>query len=116
VKTETEIADEELGFRQERRTRDQLRIAQGTQHQQPLYMCFMDFKKAFDLIFHDKLWVTMVNMGYTLHLIDLLPNHTGNSSLRSKYTARSLSEWFRVKKGARQGYVRLKADKIASLI
>jgi len=31
-------------------------------------MCFVDFKKAFDLISHDKLWVAMID----LHLIDLL--------------------------------------------
>ena len=40
--------------------------------QQPLYMCFVDFKKAFDSISHDKLWMTMMDMGYPLHLIDLL--------------------------------------------
>ena len=44
------------------------------EQQQPLYMCFVDFKKAFDSISisHDKLWVTMMDMGYLLHLIDLL--------------------------------------------
>jgi len=41
------------------------------EHQQPLYMCFVDFKKVFDSIFHDKLWVTMMDMGYPLHLIKL---------------------------------------------
>ena len=35
-------------------------------------MCFVDFKKAFDSISHDKLWVTMMDMGYPIHLIDLL--------------------------------------------
>jgi len=25
-------------------------------------MCFVDFKKAFDSISHDKLWVTMMDM------------------------------------------------------
>ena len=40
--------------------------AQGTEHQQPLYMCFVDFKKAFDSIFYDKFWVTMMDMGYPL--------------------------------------------------
>jgi len=34
------------------------------QHQQSLYMCFVDF--------HDKLWVTMMDMGYPLHVTDLL--------------------------------------------
>ena len=77
VKTETEIADEQAGFRQGRGTRDQitnLRILmhKAREHQQPLYMCFVDFKKAFDSISHDKLSVTMMHMGYPLHLIDLL--------------------------------------------
>jgi len=62
VKTETEIVDKHAGFRQGRGTRDQitnLRILmhKAREHQQPLYICFMDFKKAFDSISHDKLWV-----------------------------------------------------------
>ena len=53
VKTKTKIADEQVGFRQGRGTRDQitnLRILmhKACEHQQPLYMCFVDFKKAFD--------------------------------------------------------------------
>jgi len=32
----------------------------------------VDFKKAFDSISRDKLWVTMMDMGYPLHLIDIL--------------------------------------------
>ena len=60
VKTETEIAEEQAGFRQGRGTRDQitnLRILmhKAREHQQPLYMCFVDFKKAFDSVSHDKL-------------------------------------------------------------
>jgi len=39
-------------------------------HQQPLYI--VDFKKAFDSNSRDKLWVTMMDMGYPLHFIDLL--------------------------------------------
>ena len=56
VKTETETADEQAGFRQGMGTRDQitnLRILmhKAREHQQLLYnriMCFVDFKKAFD--------------------------------------------------------------------
>ena len=58
TKTEPEIADEQAGFRRGRGTRDQvnnLRIImqKARQHQQPLYMCFVDFKKAFDLVLHE---------------------------------------------------------------
>ena len=54
VKTETEIADEQAGFRQGRGTRDQitnLRILmhKAREHQQPLYMCFVDFKVDYKL-------------------------------------------------------------------
>jgi len=42
------------------------------EHQRPLYMCFVDYKKVFNSVNNDKLWVTMMDMGYLLHLIDLL--------------------------------------------
>jgi len=89
VKTETEIADEQAGFQQGRGTRDQitnLRILmhKAREHQQ-LYMCFVDFKKAFDSISHDKLWVTMMDMGYSLHLIDLLAKLYRKSILSTIY-------------------------------
>jgi len=55
VKTETEIADEQAGFRQGRGARDQitnLRILmhKAREHQQPLYVCYVDFKKALDFV------------------------------------------------------------------
>jgi len=106
VKPETEIADEQAEFRQGRRIRDQitnLRIlmhkARG--HQQPLHMCFVDFKKAFDSISHCKLWVTMMDMGYPLHLIDLLAK-LYRKQLAKVRVAGTLSEWFRVQKGVQQ--------------
>ena len=67
-------------------------------HEQPLYMCLMDFKKAFDSISHDKLLGTMIDMGYPLHLIDLLVKQ-----LVKVKVAGTLSEWFPGKKGVRRG-------------
>jgi len=77
VKTETEIADEQAGFRQGRGTRDQITnfrilMHKAHEHQQPhTCMCFVEFKKSFDSISHDNLWGLM-DMGYPLHLIDSL--------------------------------------------
>ena len=71
------------------------------EHQQPLCMCFVDFKKAFDSISHDKLWVTVMDIGYPLHLIDLLAKLYRKQLAKVKI-AGTLSEWFRVKKGVRQ--------------
>ena len=61
-------------------------------------MCFVDFKKAFDSISHDKLWITMMDMGYPLHLIDLLYR----KQLAKVKVAGTLSEWFPVEKGVRE--------------
>jgi len=74
------------------------------EHQQPLSMCFVYFKKAFDSISHDKLWVTMIDMGYPLHLIDLLAK-LHKKQLATVKVAGTLSEWFHVKRGVRQGCV-----------
>jgi len=65
------------------------------EQQQPLYMCFVDFKKAFDSISHDTLWVTMMEMRYPLHLIDLLAK-LYRKQLDKVKVAGTLSEWFRV--------------------
>jgi len=67
-------------------------------------MCFVDFKKAFDSLSHDKLWVTMMDMGYFLQLTDLLAKLYGKQLAKVK-VAGTLSEWFPVKKGVRQGCV-----------
>jgi len=77
VKTEMEIADKQAGFDKEggRDEITNLRIVmhKAREHQQPCTdMCFEDFKKAFDCMSCDKLWVTMMDMRYLLHLIDLL--------------------------------------------
>jgi len=76
-KTESELTDEQAGFRRGRGTRDQmtnLRILMENmnEHQQSLYMCFVDFTKAFDNITHEQLWVSITEIGYPAHIINLL--------------------------------------------
>ena len=58
------IAEEQAGFRAGRSTTEQifnLRILceKYLQHQQNLYHVFIDFKKAFDRVWHAALWATM---------------------------------------------------------
>jgi len=67
-------------------------------------MCFVDFKKAFDSISHDKLWVTLMDMNYPVHLTNLLAKLYRNQLAKVK-VAGTLSEWFRVMKDVRQGCV-----------
>ena len=60
-------------------------------------MCFVDFKKAFNSICHDKLWVTMMDMGYPLHLIDLLAKLYRKQLAKVK-VAGTLSKWLELRK------------------
>ena len=58
------IAEEQAAFRAGRSTTEQifnLRILgeKYLQHPQNLYYVFIDFKKAFDRVWHEALWATM---------------------------------------------------------
>ena len=67
LKPQAEISTEEqAGFRAERSTTEQifnLRFLNEKylQHQQDLYHVFIDFKRAFDRVWHAALWVTTVS-------------------------------------------------------
>ena len=37
--------------------------------QQPLFLCFIDYTKAFECVQHQKLWTVMRKMGFSTHLI-----------------------------------------------
>lgn len=71
---------------------------------QPLYLCFIDFAKAFDSVSHEKLWMTMLDMGYPPHIVQLLANLYRKQKAAVK-VAQVVSEWFQVRKGVRQGCV-----------
>ena len=78
-KLETEIAQEQAGFRPRRGTRDQITnlriiLEKAKERNQPLYLCFIDFTKAFDMVQHDQLWLVMLEMGFPPHLVQLLRN------------------------------------------
>src|ERR1700761_6144633 len=107
--TKQELPDEQAGFRPGRGTRDQITnlrvlMAKLLEHNQPLYMCFIDFQKAFDSVQHEKLWWAMLDMGYPPHLVNLLAN-LYKSQRASVRIAGVMSEWFSIRKGVRQGFV-----------
>ncbi len=64
---EGELSEMQAGFRKGRGTRDQIAnlrwIMETTREcQKELYMCFIDYSKAFDCVDHDKLWNTFMEM------------------------------------------------------
>ena len=73
------IDEEQAGFRVERCTREQifnLRILckKYLQHQQDIYYVFIDFKKAFDRIWHAALWATTKKYNISTNLIWVIKN------------------------------------------
>ena len=74
-----EIPDVQAGFRQGRGTRDQIAnihwiIEKAREFQKNIYLCFIDYAKAFDCVDHNQLWKILKEMGIPDHLTCLLRN------------------------------------------
>ena len=74
-----ELPDVQAGFRKGRGTRDQIAnicwiIEKAREFQKNIYLCFIDYVKAFDCVDHNKLWKILKEMGIPDHLICLLRN------------------------------------------
>ena len=73
------IAEEQAGFRTGRSTTEQifnLRILceRYLQHQQDLYHVFVDFRKAFDRVWHAAFWATMNHYNINAYTIRVIRN------------------------------------------
>jgi len=103
-----EIANEQAGFGQGWGTRDQIMNLRILMHKAVSpnnhSICALWTSRRRSTISHDKLWVTMMDMEYHLHLIDLLVKLYRKQLAKIK-VAGTLLEWFSVKKGVRQGCV-----------
>ena len=74
-----ELPDVQAGFRKGRGTRDQIAnilliMENATEFQTDIYLCFMDYAKAFDCVDHNQLWKILKEMGIPYHLTCLLRN------------------------------------------
>ena len=63
-----ELPDVSLGFTKGRGTRDQITniywiIEKAREFQKNIYLCFIDYVKAFDYVDHNKLWKILKEMG-----------------------------------------------------
>ena len=68
-----ELPDVQAGFRKGRGTRDQIAsicglIEKTRGFQKNIYFCFIDYAKAFDCVYHNKLWKILQEMGMPDHL------------------------------------------------
>ena len=74
-----ELPDVQTGFRIGRGTRDQISniwwiINKAREFQKNIYVCFIDYAKAFDYVDHNKLWKIVKEMGIPDHPNCLLRN------------------------------------------
>ena len=77
-----ELPDIQAGFRKGRGTRDQIAnicwiMEKARKFQENIYFCFIDYAKAFDCVYHNKLWKILKKMG--------IPDHLSTCLLRNLY-------------------------------
>ncbi len=65
-------------------------------------MAYVDFHSAFDSVDRQSLWLLLHARGVPQKLIDLLEDLYSNTTI---YVKASMSEWFEVKSGVRQGCI-----------
>ena len=74
-----ELLDVQAHFRKDRGTRDQIAnihwiIKKAREFQKNIYLCLIDYAKAFDCVDHNKLWKILKEMGIPDHHVYLLRN------------------------------------------
>ena len=107
LQAEKIIAEEQAGFKAGRSTTEQifnLRILceKYLQHQQDLYHVFIDFKKAFDRVWHAALWATMKKYNISTNLIQVIKNLYNKATSAVLFNG-NIGDWFRTSVGVRQG-------------
>ena len=104
-----ELPDVQAGFRKGRGARDQIVnicwiIKKAREFQKNIYFCFIGYAKAFDSMYHNKLWQIVKEMSLPDHLTHLLRNLCADQEATAR-TGHGLTDWFQVGKRARQGYI-----------
>ena len=101
------IAEVQAGFRAGRSTTEHifnLRILceKYLQHQQNLYHVFIDFKKAFDRVWHAALWATMRKYNISAIQVGTIEQLYDKATSAVQMNG-SMGQWFRTTVGVRQG-------------
>ena len=109
IKMDQEISEEQCGFRAGKGTRDQILnlkmiLKKSRECGNNLYICFIDYRKAFNSVVHDVLWTSMVEMGFPAHIIQLIEGRYDNQKavVRTNY---GLAKFFHIGKGVHQGCI-----------
>ena len=101
-----ELPDVQAGFRKGRGTRDQIAnihwiIVRPREFQKSIYLCFIDYAKAFDSVDHNNLWKILKEMGIQDHLTCFLRNLYAGQEATVR-TGHGTTDWFQIGKGVQQ--------------
>ena len=101
-----ELPNVQVRFRKGRETRNQIAnihwiIDKPREFQKNIYLCFIDYAKAFDCVDHKKLWKIPKEMGMSDHLTCLLRNLYADQEATVR-TGHGTTDWFQIGKGVRQ--------------
>ncbi|XP_050344603.1 uncharacterized protein LOC126769729 [Nymphalis io] len=106
---EQHLPESQCGFRPSRGAVDAISIVRQLQeksleHQQPLFMCFVDLEKAFDRVPHEALWLVLQKLGYRKKFVNLVRQlHVGMKA--QVQHENELSEDIVITSGVKQGCV-----------
>ena len=97
------------GFRKGRGTKDQIAnirwiIEKAREFQKNIYFCFVDYAKAFDCVYHNKLWKILKEIGIPDHLTCILRNLCVGQEATVR-TEHGTTDWFQIRKGVHQGCI-----------
>ena len=98
-----ELPDVQAGFKKGRGTRDQIAnilwmIEKAREFQKNIYFCFIDYAKAFDCVYHNKLWKILQEVGIPDHLTCFLTNLYAGQEATVR-TGHGTTDWFQIGKG-----------------
>lgn len=97
---------EQAGFRKNFSTMDHIQtlnqlLEKANEFNIDLAIMFIDFNKAFDSLYHDKIWIALAQQGIPKDIIKILKNFYEKSITRIKLDKES--EWFPINRGVKQG-------------
>ena len=101
------IAEEQAGFRCGRSTIEHIfnlrsLCEKHLQHQRNIYHVFIDFKKAFDRVWHEALWATMKKFNISGKLIETIQSLYENA-MSAVLVQGTTGAWFHTSVVVRQG-------------
>ena len=108
TKANKSINKAQIGFEIANRTSDHILTVKSlankyvTDNKGKLYACFIDFRKAFDTVWHEGLFVKLEELGITGNFLNTLQDMYEKTECAVKMGNRT-TQYFKCKKGVRQG-------------